>query len=244
MINFKKIYKDFVLGRKYLKLINFFHFEKINPEELIIQPEEKCLLLSPHYDDETLGCGGLLIKYPQNVHIVCLTDGKFGTVDNNNEELVNIRKNEFISVMKELGISSYEFLYIQDGKLVFNYEKFKQIDIDGYDYIFLPYYFDNHKDHKAVTLLLKQLLKEKKHKKTLKIVYYEIWSVMTFPNYYIDITHIAEKKRNLINLYDSQTKNLWFADGISALNAYRGMLVSRGSAEMYMVSDKSLLNKV
>ena len=184
MINFKKIYKDFVIGKKYLKLVNYFHFEKIDPEELILKPEEKCLLLSPHFDDETFGCGGLLIRYPQNVHIVCLTDGKFGTVIGNNEELVNIRKKEFMSVMEELGITSYEFLDIQDGKLIFNYEKFKQIEISDYDYVFIPNHFENHKDHKAVSELLKQLLKVKKHKKTLKIVFYEIWSAMTMPNYF------------------------------------------------------------
>jgi len=244
MINFKKIYKDFVIGRKYLKLVNFFHFEKINPEELIIQPEEKCLVLAPHFDDETFGCGGLLIRYPQNIHIICLTDGKFGTVQNDNEEIINIRKKEFTSVMEALEITSYEFLDIQDGKLIFNYEKFKQINISDYDYIFIPNYFENHKDHKAVTKLLQQLLKEKKYKKSLKIVYYEIWSAMTMPNYFIDVTKVIRKKRELIQLYCSQNKNLWFFKGIISLNAYRGMLVNRGWAEMYTVLDLKTFKKV
>ncbi|OGU60072.1 MAG: hypothetical protein A2X64_07715 [Ignavibacteria bacterium GWF2_33_9] len=244
MINFKKIYKDFVIGKKYLKLVNFFHFEKINPEELIIKPEEKYLVLAPHFDDETFGCGGLLIRYPQNVHIICLTDGKFGTVQNNNEELVNIRKTEFISVMEQLGVTSYEFLDIQDGKLIFNYEKFKQIEISNYDYIFIPNYFENHKDHKAVTKLLQQLLKEKKYKKSLKIVSYEIWSAMTMPNYFIDVTKVIRKKRELIQLYCSQNKNLWFFKGIISLNAYRGMLVNRGWAEMYTVLDLKTFKKI
>ncbi|MEI8390328.1 MAG: PIG-L family deacetylase [bacterium] len=244
MINFKKIYKDFVIGKKYLKLANFFHFEKIDPEELIIQPKEKCLVLAPHFDDETFGCGGLLLRYPQNVHIICLTDGKFGTVQDDNEEIVNIRKKEFTSVMEQVGINSYEFLDIQDGKLIFNYEKFKQINISDYDYIFIPNYFENHKDHKAVTKLLQQLLKEKKYKKSLKIVSYEIWSAMTMPNYFIDVTKVIRKKRELIQLYCSQNKNLWFFKGIISLNAYRGMLVNRGWAEMYTVLDLKTFKKV
>lgn len=235
MINFKKLYNDFVIGRKYLKLINFFHFEKIDPEELIIQSNEKCLLLSPHFDDETLGCGGLLLKYPQNFHIICLTNGKFGTVQGNNDELIDIRKKEFLRVMDKLGITSYKFLDIEDGKLIFNFEKFKQIDLSDFDYVFIPNYFDNHKDHKAVTPLLKQLLKEKKHRKSLKIAFYEIWAAMTLPNYYVDITPIIKDKMDLINLYASQIKNLWFSEGIIALNTYRGMLVNRGRAEMYTV---------
>ena len=244
MINFKKLYKDFVIGKKYLKLVNFFHFEKIDPEELIIKPDEKCLILAPHFDDETFGCGGLLIRYPQNLHIICLTDGKFGTVQGNNDEIVNIRKKEFISVMDELGINSYEFLDIQDGKLIFNYEKFEQIEISDYDYVFIPNHFENHKDHKAVTELLKQLLKVKKHKKTLKIVFYEIWSAMTMPNYFLDITKVIRQKRKLIQLYASQNKNLWFFKGVISLNAYRGMLVNRGWAEMYTVLDINTFKKI
>jgi len=244
MNRIKKLYKKYVIGRKFLKLLNFFHFEKIDPEELIIFPEEKCLLLSPHFDDETLGCGGLMIKYPENIHIICLTDGKFGTYQDNNDEIINIRKDEFKSVMQKLGIASYEFLDMQDSKLIFNYEIFKQINISEYDYIFIPNYFDNHKDHKAVSVLLKELLKKASYKKNLKIAFYEVWSAMTLPNYYVDITKIIKKKRDLINLYSSQTKNLWFAKGIIALNAYRGMLVNRGWAEMYTVLDINSFNKI
>ena len=146
--------------------------------------------------------------------------------------------------METLEITSYEFLDIQDGKLIFNYEKFQQIEISGYDYIFIPNYFENHKDHKAVTFLLKQLLKDKRHKKSLKIVSYEIWSAMTMPNYFIDVTKVIRKKRELIQLYCSQNKNLWFFKGIISLNAYRGMLVNRGWAEMYTVLDLKTFKKI
>lgn len=244
MINFKKIYNDFIIGKKFLKLVNFFHFEKINPQELIINPGDKCLLLSPHFDDETLGCGGLLIKYPQNIHIVCLTNSKYGTNQDNNEELINIRKKEFSDVMKELNITSYEFLDIEDGKLVFNFEKFRMIDVSVYDYIFIPNYFDNHKDHKAVSILLKELLKKKKHKNSLKIVFYEVWAALTLPNYYIDISNLVKRKRDLIKMYISQNRNLWFFKGIIALNSYRGMLVNKGSVEMYTVIDKNTFMKL
>lgn len=235
MINPKQIYKNFVMSRKFLKLLNFCCFEKIDSQELVIKPEEKCLLLNPHFDDEILGCAGLLINYPQNVHIVCLTSGNKGTREDDNSELVEIRKKEFLSVMRELGINSYEFLDIQDGKLIYDYEKFKQIDISDYDYIFLPNHFDNHKDHKAVSVLLKELLKEKKHKNSVKIAFYEIWSAMTLPNRYFDMTKIIKKKKDLIKKYSSQTKNVWFEKGILSLNAYRGVLLNIGWAEMFTV---------
>lgn len=244
MNNFKNYIDNVIFGKKYLKLVNYFHFEKINHRELKINSEEKCLILCPHFDDETFGCAGLLMNYPQNVHIVCLTDGKFGTTIDNNDELINIRKNEFIKVMENLYINSYEFIDIQDGKLIFNYEKFRQINISDYDYIFIPNFFDNHKDHKAVTILLKELLKEKKYKKSLKIAFYEIWSPMTYTNYFIDLASNINMKKELINLYASQTKNLWFSEGILALNTYRGMLVNTACAEMYCILDVNIFKKI
>ena len=236
MVNLKNLFEEYIFGKKFIKLVNFSHFNKIEPKELIIKPEEKYLLLNPHFDDETLGCAGLLLNYPQNVHIICLTNGENGTLEDN-ENIAETRKQEFLSVMEELGITSYEFLDIEDGKLAYNYLKFKDIDVSVYDYIFLPNYFDNHKDHKAVSILLKEVLRHKKHKKSLKIAFFEIWSALTNPNYYFDITKIIRKKKALIKKYASQTKNVWFEKGILSLNAYRGVLLNIGWAEMYSIID-------
>ena len=73
---------------------------------------------------------------------------------------------------------------------------------------------------------------------------YEIWSAMTLPNYFFDITKVVRKKREIIQLYASQNKNLWFFRGIISLNVYRGMLVNRGCAEMYTVLDVNIFKKV
>ena len=33
---------------------------------LELNPDDKCLVIAPHADDESIGCGGLLLKYPDN----------------------------------------------------------------------------------------------------------------------------------------------------------------------------------
>lgn len=43
-----------------------------------IKPDDKCLVIAPHADDESIGCGGLLLTYPQNFEVVVLTDGRRG----------------------------------------------------------------------------------------------------------------------------------------------------------------------
>lgn len=45
---------------------------------LEIEPNDKCLIIAPHADDESIGCGGILLKYPQNFEVVVLTDGGKG----------------------------------------------------------------------------------------------------------------------------------------------------------------------
>ena len=67
---------------------------------------------------------------------------------------------------------------------------------------------------------------------------------MTIPNYFIDVTKVIRKKRELIQIYASQNKNLWFFKGIISLNAYRGMLVNRGWAEMYTVLNVNTFKKI
>ena len=234
---FKKKYINFVYSNRLIKLLKAFHYEKIIYQELTLNKTDKCLLLAPHPDDETFGCGGMLLKYPENFEVICLTDGRFGGHDDDPDELIETRKQEFSSVMNQLNISSYSMLGIKDRKLIYNYETFKSLNIEEFNYIFIPNYFDQHKDHKAVTNLLQKLLINKKHNNNLKIVFYEVWSALAYSNYFIDLTDTIEKKKELINIYKSQIKYVDFLNGISSLNAYRGMLVDKSYAEFFSIID-------
>ena len=98
-----------------------------------------------------------------------------------------------------LGIRSHDVvLDIEDRDLINNYEKFSVIDIKDYDYIFIPNLIDQHKDHKAVSILLKQLLEEKEHKDDLKICMYEVWATLALPNKSVDIEEHIETKKSII----------------------------------------------
>jgi len=226
-------------------LARAFHYEKFFCNELTFEKNDKCLLLGPHPDDETFGCGGLLIKYPDNFDIVCLTDGRDGGYgEESKEELAVIRKNEFKSVMEKLKITSYKFLDIPDRKLIYGYDTFKSLELEKYDYIFVPNYFDQHKDHKAVTNLVQKYFINTKSKDNVKIVFYEVWAALAFPNYYIDITRIMDQKKELIQEYHSQSRHVNFLEGICALNRYRGMLVNRDYAELFSIIDLNTFMKL
>jgi len=235
MLDIKKIYQKIVYANRFLKLARIFHFEKIAPVKLELNSNDKCLLLVPHPDDETMGCGGLLLKHSANFDIICLTDGGRGGYDQPKDNIAAIRKLEFEKVLDKLSISNYSMLEIEDCKLINNYPVFENIDIEKYDYIFIPNYFDQHKDHKAVTTLLQKLLKSKKHKSSLKIAFYEVWSPLTIPNFYFDISDVIEEKKSLIDIYQSQLKHVDFKNGIKSLNLYRGMQFNCKYAEVFSI---------
>lgn len=237
MKKLKQIYHKFIYSNKLLKILRLFHFEKLQPLTLNIPKEAKCLLLAPHPDDETFGAGGVLYKYNKNFDVICLTDGRYGGYNEPVEHTAEKRKAEFEKAMSLYKVNSYQMLDIEDRKLIKNYEKFKLIPFQNYDFIFIPNYFDEHKDHKAITLLLQKYFTENKHKTSLKIVFYEVWSALALPNYFLNISDIIEKKTEAIDVYKSQTEYVDFMDGIISLNRYRGMLFNCKYAEAFNIVD-------
>ena len=186
-----------------------------------INPSDRFLLLAPHADDETIGCGGFLLKYGAQCDVVVLTDGRYGNSVIKPEQMIEIRKKEFEEVMSHYAVKSFKMLNVEDGKLIDCFRDFATLDFKEYDYVLMPHPMDFHKDHVAVSCLFKRLNNTRPF--AGNIVYYEIWNTLSAPTHYIDISDVAEKKKRLINLYRSQIKNNDFASRILGLNHYRGI---------------------
>jgi LmbE family N-acetylglucosaminyl deacetylase len=228
----KKILKKNILTIIYKKLRNMYLGNiVICPKLLQIKKTDRILVLAPHPDDESIGCGGLLLKYASQCKVVCLTDGRFGDPNISISELINIRKQEFINAMNFVKVKDYQFSNVQDGNLLNEFDSFNKISFDNFDYIFIPNILDQHLDHKAVGIHLSKILKSKKTK--VKICLYEVWNALALPNSYINISDIVESKKELVSLYKSQTKHIDYQNKILSLNNYRGMSVGIEYAEVY-----------
>ena len=69
--------------------------QQVGPIEL----EQSALVFSPHPDDESLGCGGTILKKKQagaNVKLVHVSDGGASTTLIPREELTAMRKKECV----------------------------------------------------------------------------------------------------------------------------------------------------
>jgi LmbE family N-acetylglucosaminyl deacetylase len=189
-------------------------------KNLFFSASARILVLAPHPDDESIGCGGLLLKHPGQCDVIVLTDGRHGGLSGMDEnETVSLRKSEFERAMVYAGVRKWFFLGVEDGKLSENFVKFAELDLSGYDAIFVPAPGENHEDHACVYEFLLRL------KSQAKIFGYEVWSALANPSYYLDFSSVVEEKKRLINIYESQVAQVDYASKVIGLNCFRGMLV-------------------
>lgn len=188
-------------------------------KELFFPKSAHILVLAPHTDDESIGCGGLLLQYPDQCDVIVLTDGRHGGLSGQDEnETVSLRKLEFERAMVYAGVKKWFFLGVEDGKLSENFAKFAELDLSGYDAIFIPAPLENHEDHACVYEFLLKL------KPQANIFGYEVWSTLSNPSHYINISDVVDEKKRLIAFYESQVAQVDYVSKAIGLNCFRGML--------------------
>lgn len=206
------------------------------PKQLYIESKDKILIIAPHPDDESIGCGGLIIKFPFNCTVACVTDGSKSLTHIERKKRIAIRKKEFIDAMKFAGVKSYLFLSIKDGNVYFDFSELKRLNLRQFDHIFIPNPFDLHLDHKAITKALYYFLKDKQYKRTIYIYFYEVWNTIPILNCYLDISDVFKKKEELILRYESQVSTRYH-ERILSLNFFRGLLCGNEFVEGYTKLD-------
>lgn len=189
------------------------------------------LIVAPHADDESLGCGGvvsLLRKYGQTVYILLLSDGTLSHPNSTEypaEKLRDLRENELLDAAEILGVSPENIIFCRypDRNVpTIRHEDFhasvatisKMLDKIKPESIFVPWRRDPHPDHQAAFQLIHNA-------ETLnaKIYEYPIWlnelgeqedlptadEAMPFR---LNITSVLEKKQNAISQHRSQITDL------------------------------------
>ncbi len=210
--------------------------ESVLPKAIQVAFDTRLLILAPHSDDESIGCGGLLASYPEQCEVVCLTDGARGDPHIPVHQLIEIRESELANSMALAGVQNFRYLGIPDQSLNDAYQRFSGLSIANSDMIFLPNFLDQHPDHKAVTWLLQRLLREKPHKPSLQIAFYEIWGTLPVWNNFIELDDVLRvKKKAMIDCFVSQTKHIDYAHRIDCLNVYRGISVGKPAVEAYLL---------
>lgn len=193
---------------------------------------EKILILSPHPDDEIMGCGGTIYKYHEagtDVHIVYITDGSFGITDRDIES----RKREALAIKEIVPKVTQYFLDFKDSRLFESIDSLQNkigilINEIKPNLIFTPWILDHHDDHVVVTTALANAIKPGIPEMIISL--YEIMSPI-FGNHSVNISSEFETKKALLNCYSSQVHRYNISNISTTLNAFRAELSRRKSID-------------
>lgn len=210
---------------------------KINYDTIPLAPEQcvtgfgTTIIVAPHADDESLGCGGviaLLRKYGQEVYIVLLSDGTLSHPNSKEypaEKLRDLREQELMDATAKLGVSSEKIIFCRykDRSVPSrDTESFsdsvnklsKMIEILKPQSIFVPWRRDPHPDHRAAFQLIDAV-----DTANAKIYEYPIWleelgenedvptSEESMP-FRLNISTVVDQKKDAIAQHRSQITDL------------------------------------
>jgi LmbE family N-acetylglucosaminyl deacetylase len=193
---------------------------------------KRILVISPHPDDESIGCGGTVRKHVQEgdtVRAIFLTSGEKGGHGRGEKETACIREAEARSAATILGIESIEFYRLRDGALRVSpraAERLRKMLVKWQpDCIYLPHADEMHSDHRAAVRLLKRALGAISDYAP-RILMYEIWTPLQQLDEIVDISPYVELKRAAIRAHESQCAVIDLDVAALGLNRYRGEMHS------------------
>ncbi|MEY2467195.1 MAG: N-acetylglucosamine malate deacetylase 1 [Verrucomicrobiota bacterium] len=192
------------------------------------------LVIAPHPDDESIGCGGAVSLHVQrhdHVTAVFLTSGELGLKRLPREKAWEIRESEAQKAGKILGLAELFFLRCPDWFLGENKSQaakllrpiLKQIIPAT---IFLPHPNEWHPDHQAAWPILKAALKGS-GVKVSTLLGYEVWTPLSQYNDVEDISSVMSRKLRAVRAHRSQMTDFKYDRAIAGLNRYRGAMAAK-----------------
>jgi LmbE family N-acetylglucosaminyl deacetylase len=195
----------------------------------------RVLILAPHPDDETIGCGGTANHYAQagsKVTVVFISDGDAGSPElrgvlggcpEKKAELAATRRTEAQRALQRLGVSEFFFLGLPDGDIRATKENVQALAAVLSDMrpelVFLPFLGEQHPDHfRTNGLFLEASLGL--DGSALECWAYEVWTPL-LANRVINITQTAQVKWDALREYKSQLMHVDYVSTVQGLNAFR-----------------------
>lgn len=216
---------------------------------------KRILVIAPHPDDETLGCGGTLMRHIENEDLVSWLIVTGISVEHGfSSERVSSRANEIDTVSSLYGFNkTYQLNWptmkldtIPMHELVSSIAQV--ISEVCPEVIYIPHRGDIHTDHKYVFDAAVACTKWFRYPSVKKVLVYETLSETEFgissgdtgfrPNVYVNVEPFSEKKCEIMKVYASELGVFPFPrslESIDALSRYRGSSSGFRAAEAFML---------
>jgi LmbE family N-acetylglucosaminyl deacetylase len=188
----------------------------------------RVLVLSPHPDDESIGCGGTLCQHVADgdeVRVVFLTSGEMGGHGTGPEDTRRVREAEAVAATNVLGLRAIEFWHAPDGRLRATSPLVARLAalLRSWkpDTVYTTHPGEAHPDHCAAPRLLRRAL-AKARVGTPEVWLFEIWTPLATMDRIVDVTRWMPVKLRAVRRYRSQCAVLRFDAAVAGLNRYRG----------------------
>ena len=210
----------------------------------------KVLVIAPHPDDETLGCGGTIYRHKQEGDELCWT-----IITGISEDLgwseaeVKKRDSEIDTAAKQYGFSNVFKFRLPTTKLdtlplTGLIEKitdvYKKIEPE---IIYMPYAYDVHTDHQIIAKALQSTFKWFRYPHIQKVLMYESPSETEFnfmekrtftPNVFVNISDYLDDKIETMKIYYGEMLDFPFPRSEKTM---RSMAAFRGSQSGYEAAE-------
>lgn len=203
--------------------------------ELVEKPAgSTVVVVAPHPDDETFGCGGTLYKHylaGDRVTVVFMTDGAAGDNLANGvagQALVALREQEARAAATTLGIAECIFLRNSDASLELSPKTVAQLrrvlESSAPDVVYAPSPLETHRDHRQGAAITAHALAD--FPGPVQVYLYEIWAPVpancAVP---IDLDHKISASRIYRSQMDSREL---YITAVTGLARYRGIMCAPG----------------
>jgi LmbE family N-acetylglucosaminyl deacetylase len=212
----------------------------------------KILVIAAHPDDETLGCGGTILKHTKKGNDVFLCIATRPEAKDYGADVVKEKRKEALAVAKALGVKESIFCEWPTKML----DTYPQVEINDKlgevvnkvkpEIVYIPHAGDVHQDHRVLFEASLVACRPKPNGSVKKIFSYECLSETEWgspikpfvPNVYEDIHPFLEKKIGVFKLYKTEIQK-WphprSAEGVKIAAQRRGMEVGLEAAEAFML---------
>jgi LmbE family N-acetylglucosaminyl deacetylase len=204
---------------------------------------KKVIIISPHPDDETIGCGGTLLKHISNgdqVSWIIVTDMKEipgvnkKTLDKRNEEIVEVSKKYGFHKIFQLGFPATLLDTLPKRDLISSLAN--AINEIKPEILYLPNENDIHTDHEQVFIASSAFTKSFRFPYIKDIyVYHTLYETelnlnpnqTSFkPNYFVDISEYLDEKLDIMKIYESELGKHPFPRSIEAIKSHATLMGS------------------
>jgi LmbE family N-acetylglucosaminyl deacetylase len=216
---------------------------------------KKVILISAHPDDETLGCGGTLLKHLFNndeVYWLNVTD----VFENEgfSKERVDSRAHEIERVFNSYGFKEvikfdYPTMSLESASIKTMIPKISEVFMRiKPEIIYVVNRSDAHSDHRITFDAVMACTKSFRYPFIKQVMMYECISETEFapalpeksfiPNHFVDISDFMDKKVEIMNVYESELDVHPFPRSIrniKALSTFRGAMIGEEYAEAFQL---------